>query len=276
MTIISAVLSENWIAVSSDSLRTTREEERRVVAVEDKLPKIAEVKGEKYHGAISWCGFAGDGDDMLPWFEKRAKRAGAIDTAQAFAEYLTTELNTHFKDVADKWKFEVSELEWIALHFTVFEWVDEAQSLIPEIFYIHNVTGDYKHSGGSVICQRHSRFHVPPKTDAPIDKHGEYQHRIDAFNFFRNKGMLIFNNPKPSLFSDFLEVVRQSIKNELLDVPNECYRLATDPIRYAAHILREGALPESYWVGGAIHSLLISKDGEFCWPSTIVDARPVN
>lgn len=272
MTIISAVLSENWIAVSSDSLRTTRVEERWIKVVEDKLPKIAEVRGKKYHGAISWCGFAGDGDDMLPWFQEKAKRAEKIDTAEEFANFLTAELNGHFSEIAKKWDLKVSELEWIALHFTVFEWVKKAQLLIPEIFYIHNVTGDYKHSGGEVICERHSRFHVAPKTNAPIQEHGEDEHRNAVLECLRRNNMLIFNNPKPTLFSPFLHMVRQAISNELLNAPTECYRLATDPIRYVAHILREGALPESYWVGGAIHSLVISRTGEFQWPSTIVDS----
>lgn len=41
--------------------------------------------------------------------------------------------------------------------------------------------------------------------------------------------------------------------------------IAAEPIRLVCHILRYGAEPNSYRIGGTVHCLVIGRNGELSW-----------
>lgn len=274
MTIISASLSKDWISVSSDSLRTTRADNRTVVVVEDQLQKIVEVKTSLFHGALAWCGYSGHQEDLFGWIRDQCADIPDETTAEIFAKNLTKQLNTRFEQLKKDFGVTLKDLPWIAIHMTVFEKVEGLDILVPELFYIHNVRGDYTHSGEDVICQRHARFHSEPKTSDALHLHGDIEHRRAVAKFlepdiFGRAKTILVNNPKPDIFSSLQNVVLVALQDKRI-LPQEFYKQATTvPIVLAANVLRHGALPETYWIGGAIHNLLISRAGSFIWSDPI-------
>jgi hypothetical protein len=179
MTIISAVLGENYIAVASDSMRTEwNEAENRYTVLEDKLPKIVSVP--KFPGVISWCGYSGWGsDDLLPWFQERANQAPQMETAEEFASFLTTELHDNFE--------ALGMVPGIALHFAAYEPRGTGNKLVPELFYIHTYNGAYDVAQGQkVLCQRHSYFTVT--RSEPNAEHRDEQYRMAVLQRIRLGG----------------------------------------------------------------------------------------
>lgn len=256
MTIISAVLGQDYIAVASDSFRTTPDgDNERYVVLEDKKPKIVYVP--KFFGAISWCGYMGWGDDdVLPWFEARAAQAPSKDSAEEFAEYLTAELNKDF--------------EWLkippglALHFAAYEPIGNEKTLVPELFYIHTYNGAYDvEPSQKVLCQRHS-YHTIAVV-APDASHRDETFRMQVLERVK-QGPLIYNNPEPNLFSPLAKLIWDQNKAFYsVDPATVSLLTASQPIRLVAHTLRYGALKNTYKIGGTVHCLLIRKTGDHSW-----------
>ncbi|MBP9092719.1 hypothetical protein KBI23_16975 [bacterium] len=193
MTIISAVLGEHYIAIASDSFRTEPGKGRKHFNILDsQLPKIVSVP--RFLGAISWAGYSGMGDDLLPWFEKLAKQAYRQKTAEKFADYLGKQLTNNFDD-------QVKKVPGIAVHFVAYEPLGSGGALVPEIFYIHTFNGDYKVKPGlRVRCQRLSYFTVSGETCEPTPEHRQEEFRMKVLARIR-QCPLVYSNPNPKLFA---------------------------------------------------------------------------
>jgi len=74
---------------------------------------------------------------------------------------------------------------------------------------------------------------------------------------------LLFNNPNPYVTRPIQEMVEKILKCEKIAEAAWFHEITTKPIVLASHILRHGALEKSTRIGGAIHSLLVSRSGDF-------------
>jgi hypothetical protein len=238
MTIICATLGQEWIAVASDSYRTSRKDDDTLEVLDEQSTKIVAVRNNKFHGAISWCGYCGEkndgSDDILLWFSEHASPNDDI-SAEEFANALTKDLNLFYEKYSERWKLPLR--------------------------YIHNVDGNYAHSGSKVICQRHSRFHALPATTAPIETHHQLEHRKTVHEFLKGHD-LMFNNPNPKVAAPIQALVQKGLERDGITGPAWYLQVTRDPILYAVHILRHGS-SEKTRIGGAVHSLLISRNGQF-------------
>ena len=131
---------------------------------------------------------------------------------------------------------------------------------------IHNVDGNYDRTANLVLCQRHSRFTASGETIPPVPEHREPEHRMAVLQSLRANGPLLYNNPNPKLFGPMAKLIWNQNRHRYHGEPESVsMEVAASPISYVAHILKYGAVPESYDIGGIVHCLVLGRDGGQSW-----------
>jgi len=257
MTVISAVLSKECIAISTDSLITVKEYNTSKV-IESKKSKI--IPFERKRAAISYWGLtiydkfttygfiqdhvnrAYDKDDLFTWSQKLGK------SLQKELDALTT------GDIG------------IGMHITGFERIDGYW--IPELILCSNYTDTTYSSTGRIKVTRRSFRHVAD--DREVEKHGDIAYRMQVKKFFDSGRILYFNNGDPLLFNPFADAMlkgleigkRRRVLNEE-DMAKMYRLLLTMCVRNVSELQTYFFEEGKRIVGGRPHNLSISVSGIF-------------
>ena len=139
MTVISAVIGKDIMAISTDSYKTKYIKSSDIYeVVEFKRPKILPVR--KFHCAISFWGLVDYGGWSLEKFLKYLVRISPDNLSlQEFAQYIADGLRTEIDRIIPGNK----RTKGFGLHVTGFE--QYKNMMIPELFLISNFDGiEYK------------------------------------------------------------------------------------------------------------------------------------
>jgi hypothetical protein len=264
MTVISCVITRYCTVHSSDSLITQLENENYKV-LESRRTKIVAVR--KWRGAMAYWGLAEYDQykwSTFNWLQKMASNSSRFASAEEFAKGLKDKLNEEIS----KMRFIKPKHSGIGIHLTAYEHVKDYS--IPELFLISNWT-DTSYQSVNADGFRLSRetygtiFNI-----ARIPQHQEVRYRLEVHKFLQESKWFIFNNGDPTMFNPaansilrMFELLAEQGKIAKAGEVGTYHAIARLPIEIVSRIQRDFCRKEARLVGGKLHDLAITPDGEY-------------
>lgn len=261
MTVISTVISRLCTVHATDSFLTRSGPGGGVEPEECEQSKIVRVP--HFRGAISYWGLAENGNwSTFDWLRQQAGRAQHFSSPEDFAANLASGLNGQLQCM----KFATPTDSGIGLHLTAYERIDDYW--IPELFLISNWTDpSYQSVHPEVSVSRetyHIAFQCPPRPE-----HRERELRLAVHQFLQGGQILMYNNGDPvlfnvvanALFGVFRELARRRILKSR-DSIELCRSMAKRPVQIVSDLQRDFCREDFRVVGGKIHDLAITPDGQ--------------
>jgi hypothetical protein len=264
MTVIATLITRRGTIHVTDSLITQRQQDGTYEALEWKNTKIVPVTA--WRGAMSYWGLASVGGQwtLLDWLREQVKKASNFDSAEAFANDVAQKLNR----VLSRWKLPRTRDAGIGIHFTAYERI--ADRWIPELFLISN-WGDTSYSSlrpAGVGVSRETYGTISGQ--GPRAEHFRPEFRVSVHDYILNQGWLRYNNGDPKLFNPIADTIMDMLgemnkRSTLRDVDRMKTQLslARTPVEFVSRMQLNFCLPETRVVGGAIHDLAISPEGDY-------------
>lgn len=281
MTVISTVLSRYCTAHASDSWVSVLKDDGTREVLDRETTKIICVR--RWAGAMVYCGLAVNQNrgrwSTFEWLRERASRAQQFAHPEEFAQSLGEQLN----QTLDKMIFRQPIDKGIGVYLSVYEHVDDY--LIPELFAItnfENTSYQELHRDGIHVTREtfnsvRDVYNNQLQGNSPFindnstrDEHSKPQYRHEVRKFLEAGGMLIFNNGDPVMFNsaanaifDMLRLGAYHRRLKPIKSPKAHRNLAKWPIDLVSRIQRHFFQDEFQLVGGKLHDLSITPDGEY-------------
>lgn len=269
MSVISAIITRYGTVHASDSLLTVLQSDGTHVPAEWEKSKIVRVP--KLRGAMAYWGLARYEDwSTLEWLQDQANKAKDFDLPEEFANHVKNKLNESFSAM----NFHEPLDSGIGIHFTAYKCFDDYW--IPELFLLTNYT-DTSYSAvhwDGVHLSRETygtmmtyleRKHIPPRPE-----HREAEFRLAVHRHLQEGGMLTYNNGDPVMFNNAARGISMmlrelSLRRNLIQSGNiEIYQqMVRTPIEVVSNIQKKFAREGTRLVGGKIHDLSITPQGEY-------------
>ena len=260
MTAISAFITKDWIGTASDSLVIEFHPKKNEISqIDFKKSKIVPIR--KFKAAAAFWGLA----KVEKWntYDFLIAQAAKADSFTSFEDFANT-LKAQLENKLNSIPVTNPDHKGIGIHLVGFESINNQD--VPELFLISNYTDlSYSHVGELAISRR--LFDTLPdelKTDATsIEKKRE---KIMAF--LNDGKAFIFNNGDPILFmpvaNTVLTIFNVVRTRNVLKTGEETFaKFVSSPIEIIKNI-QKGFFDKKYIrVGGKIHNLLITKQGDF-------------
>jgi len=260
MTAISALISKDWIAAASDSLLTEfYPDSNKIKHIEFKKSKIVPIR--KFKAAATYWGLAKVGQWRTYDFLKAlATDADKYNSLEEFAFNMRDKL----KEKIDNIKFKNPIHKGIGIHLIGYETINKVQ--VPELFLICNYTDTTYAKVGDLDISRNLYKTLPNefrKDGLSLDKQRE-----QIVDFLNSGRLFIFNNGDPTLFNPAANAIhnmfKTAIERKVMKKDyNNYMRLASRPIEMIKKVQNDFFEKDFVRVGGQIHHLLITKQGEF-------------
>lgn len=264
MTVIASLITRRCTVHATDSLLTEKQQNGTLKALEWGKTKIIPVTA--WRGAMSYWGLASvEGQwNILDWLKDKASMASNFDSAEAFAFDLASKLSI----VLSRWKFTKPEDAGIGIHFSCYERI--ADRWIPELFLISNWS-DPSYSSLKPTGIGYSRETYGTLSNQGFEvEHSQRQYRMQVHDYIFNRGWIRYNNGDPKLFnpiantilSMLAEMDKRRILRDMDDVKTQV-SLARTPVEFVSRMQRDFYLPGTRIVGGSIHDLAITPEGQY-------------
>lgn len=266
MTVIATIISDQCIAFATDSFITEPSGDGNHKIKESRQSKI--VGFQNLRAAACYWGLAKYGKwDTYSWLRDQVKISSQISTLQEFATHLHNALSNEFS----KLNFYHELDKGIGIHLAGYEYLDGYW--IPELFVCTN----YADTSYKNLCCLHltRETYINVAKDKPsrqqplsINQGSDLQER-KYVNEWLKSGFMTFNNGDPIQFNPIAETVLNSAKHlaaikklRIRDV--EFYRsLVKRPIEIVSAMQRDFCKKGTRLVGGRIHDVTITPDGQF-------------
>ncbi len=262
MTVISALITKDFIVAASDSLLTEIDRVRHVTRkVEFRRSKIVLLR--RYRACASFWGLAKYGNWRLYEFiEQKMHEAPPEYDFQRFADFLCEQLrhklnSFHFANIIDK---------GLGIHLVGYELVN--REYIPELFLISNYSNTKYSEIRDLKVSRNLYETMPSYLKDMHDNNQEKQLKVN--HYLKSGGYFIFNNGDPLMFNPaantLLNLYQIALRGGKLNVEPDnriAMKLVSSPIEFLKTFQQKFYKSESILIGGKIHRLLISNRGDF-------------
>ena len=265
MTAISAILTKDIIAISSDSLLTRYYKSvNRYEEIEHQKSKI--ILMEKYRAAASYWGLAKYGNEWTlgSFIRQRLEDAPRGETLKEFVERLRLALQKEIKG----FKFRRNLDSGIGIHITGFENIDGMD--LPELYLLTNFdtpTCDSLKPKFIGLPQVYST--IKNNLELPETQQNQERNIINTYLSSSEWHFLNFNNGDPIIYNSYSKAVIQSMMvlhqrfNIRMNKPEFIRAIARRPIEGIKMAQRDFMKHGQRVVGGKIHDILIHRDGTF-------------
>jgi hypothetical protein len=260
MTAISAIISNDGIAVASDSLLTKYDPKTgQTTHIEFKKSKIVPIR--RFTGALSYWGLAEVGLwKTYDFLKEKASNANGFNSFEDFANNLKDTLNLKL----NSFSIQNPLHKGIGIHLVGYEEIGDLK--VPELFLISNYLGTDYLSVGDMAISRNLYFQLPDHYKLNNPTFGEQRDQIKKF--LVNYGWFMLNNGDPILYNQaanaiqnmFIEAIRRS---SLKRDEKAIIRLASKPIEMVKEMQKDFFKKDTIRVGGKIHRLFITERGDF-------------
>ncbi|MCR4304664.1 MAG: hypothetical protein NUV63_10650 [Gallionella sp.] len=264
MTVISTLITRVGTVHATDSLITILKSDGQRDPIEWQRTKIVPVRA--WRGAMSYYGLAQiEGCwSTLDWLREQATKASTFATAGRFAYALADALNREIPALPIRREAD----KGIGIHFSAYEWINGYW--IPELFHISNWS-DPTYTGlrptgvgASADMSGAVSNHFPDLVNNEEAKRLAVHQAIQAGVWFQynNGDPRLFNSAAKAILDMFKELESRGI---LCDATNiETIRaLTTQPVEMVSNIQHGFCADRTRVVGGRIHDLAITPDGEY-------------
>jgi hypothetical protein len=263
MTVISAVITRQCIAVATDSLITQIKEDGSREPLEWERPKIVPILNKR--AAASYWGLATFGErwSTYDWMRSQAGEAKGFGNLEEFAVYLQGSLDAALSELP----LSNPNDRGIGIHLTGYEHIEGYW--IPELILLSN----FQDTSYSTVADH---IHVSRETyktafEVPLrEEHSQPDYRKRFNEYLKGGGMLIFNNGDPAMFNPAANSILSGVKTlkqrGILIHPDnkETYRsIAKRPIEIITNLQHDLCLEGHRVVGGKPHDLVITPDGDY-------------
>jgi hypothetical protein len=264
MTVISAIISKECVAIASDSLITQLDKNTFSKPYEYKKPKLV-----YYHHlkcCASYWGLAFNNNwDTYDWLESLKKEIGRYQTLEAFANYMKTSLEEHLKRMPNS---SDPRYGGIGIHLIGYEYIDGAW--IPELFFITNYAGTNYNELRPLGLSRETFGTIKKYNPDFVNGISDFtSERVKVQEHLNNNHILIYNNGDPLMFNPAFNTIFGLIKegqrrNTSKSKNNiEIYRLMVRrPIEIVKTIQKDFYRENQILVGGKIHDFVFDQNGE--------------
>ncbi len=259
MTVVATLITKACTVHASDSLITSLLPGGTVQAEEWEASKLVPVR--HFRGAMGYYGLAAYGDSWhtLTWLRARAAAAAEFPSPQAFAERLAMDLQAELERLGRP--HDVG----LGIHFTAYERIGD--HWVPELFHICNWLPGYRGvSSEGMRASRQTWGTISGRSDVGV--HGEPQYRLRVQRFLQGEGWLRYNNGDPAIFNTVANALQDAVEHlasrgqlRPLAVP-EYVALARESVELVSVLHRDLGRPDARRVGGRIHDIAITPDGE--------------
>lgn len=268
MTVISLLISHQCSVHATDSLITGFAQNGKREILEQQQPKIVPIK--HFRGALSYWGLAEYGPQqkiwrVYDWLKSKAQVATKTESPETFANLLADELS----EIIRRLRGFPQPHFGLGIHFSAYEYINNYW--IPELFLISNWT-DPTYSQIDTDGFRVSRhtYGAVASIVERLPEHREPEYRLRVHEYLQNGRLLMYNNGDPTLFNmtsgifsaafHILSDRKQLRKSADIKMYS---RMARRPIEVIANIQRDFCEPGTRMVGGKIHDLAITPNGEY-------------
>lgn len=266
MTVIAAVITRYCTAQASDSLITELRPDGTRVPKEWERTKIVAVP--HWRGAMAYWGLATYDAykwSTLDWLQERAQEANQYFSPEDFARVMTEMLN----EAISKMTFRRPLDAGIGIHFTAYEYIKNRW--IPELFLLSNFKDpSYRSLSDRVYLGRETYHHIDMNVNGPQPEHSEPKYRLKVHKYLQAGGMLVYNNGDPLLFnpaaSAIFAMIQELARRGKLDnhANIATYRaIVRRPIEIVSHVQHDFARKKTRTVGGKLHDLAATPNGEY-------------
>lgn len=202
--------------------------------------------------------------DTLRWLQDRASHANQFKSPEDFARDMTCKLNIEIYAMAFHRQLDAG----IGIHFTSYEYINNYW--VPELFLLSNFS-DPSYTSLHIDGVHLSRqtYGVVASVE-PQPSHRETQYRLDVHKRLLEGGFLLYNNGDPMMFNaaaDAILVMIQEIEQRRnLTEPDkiETYQqIARTPIELVSRVQERFVRKGNRVVGGRIHDLAVTPNGEY-------------
>lgn len=268
MTVITAIIGSDKIAIATDSLKTKYiKKSNSYIAVEFKRPKIIPVR--KYHAAISFWGLVDYGGWSLERFIKNViSSSDPAISLEGFAKYLANQLSEELDRIIPGNPI----IKGFGIHLTGFEYFRSIKT--PELFLLSNFTDPrYNRLKENIICARQLYPIVHRDTNTRSNDFGVQ--RGEIARFFQKGQVFKFNNGDPQLYNIIADAYHKGatlvrLRNRVNTMNIDQYRqFARGPVEIISDLQKQFAPKNQRLVGGKIHDLVITASGVFSSSSGI-------
>jgi hypothetical protein len=264
MSVISAILTKDFIIVSSDSILTFEVDGKKLID-DDSYTKPKYVSFPILKCIISYWGLAyiKVGQDKVwqtyEWLQSMIDKQLDFSSIEDFGKHLKNDLESVFA------KYHLrNPLEYgIGLHLIGFETFEDKQ--IPELYLLSNYKSPEYNAIGSLDLSRRTIFdlfkgQVP---DMPlIEQRKLYLHVLSQ------AGFSFYNNGDPIMFNLFANTYHNSVliaksRGKLKGALDKIFyiKLCSEPINQVSKFQKEYYLEGSVIVGGKTHTIVMNSDG---------------
>lgn len=264
MTVISTLITRVGTVHVTDSLITSLKPDGQQEPKDWKKTKIVPVR--PFRGAMSYYGLAHIEEcwSTLDWLCDQAKTANKYATAEQFAHALADALNREIKALPFRRELE----KGIGIHFSAY--IRISDYWIPELFHISNwydptytaLRSEGVGASGDISGKILEKF--------PELRGNEVATRVEVHKAIHSGIWFQYNNGDPRLFNmaakaifDMLEELDN--RGILRDTNNiETMRNLTKlPVKIVSNIQQEFCADGTRVVGGTIHDLAITPNGDY-------------
>ncbi len=264
MTVISAIISKECIAIASDSLITPFDKKTNTKPYEYKKPKMV-----YYHHlkcCASYWGLAFNNNwNTYNWLESLKKDVGKYQTLEAFANYMKTSLEEGLNNIPN-----ASDPKYggIGIHLLGYEYIEGIW--IPELFFITNYAGtDYKELKPIQLSRETFGTIKKYNSNFTNDTNEFNAQRKKVHEHLNNNHILIYNNGDPLMFNPALNAIYSLIKegekrktSKSKNNIETCRLMVRRPIEIIKSIQKDFYRENQIIVGGKIHDFVFDHAGE--------------
>lgn len=260
MTVISAVLTQKLIVVSTDSLIANISEDGRRIPIPGVINKPKYVCYPKLRCIASYWGLA----TIQPlntnkvvwktydWLKSKINIQDKFDNIKDFGQYLADDLDK----ILSKHSFEPPK--YLGIHLTGFEKIED--EYVPELFFISKSTSNKKSDYSRRIDLDRYNHELPEKSVLELRKEYSQLLKNGSFSLYNNGDNDLFNNFANSFHSAVLKAQSRGCLKEGLN-KSFYINLAKNPIKEVALFQRKYYIKGSISVGGKIHCVTMDIDG---------------
>lgn len=264
MSVISAILTKDFIVVSSDSILNFEVDGIKVID-DDSYTKPKFVSFPKLQCVVSYWGLAyiKIQDEKVWQTYEWLKSKVAVQDKFENVESLGNELKADLENVFDTHKLRNPIEYGIGIHLTCFETF--GNNIIPELFLLSNFKSQQYNAVGTLSLSR--RTYIDLSENQILHKSLEEQRKI-YFDILNQGKFSFYNNGDPEVFNVFANAYHSSVliakrRGKLKgSLDKEFYkRLASKPITQVSKFQKEYYVKGGVIVEGKTHTILMTKEG---------------
>lgn len=258
MTAIATIISRYCSAHASDSLITSTKNH------ENSAQDLKIIPVRRWRGAMSFWGTAKTGNDwtIQDFLGEQVKLAENCSAPQDFADMVSEALNRIPAIINDG----------IGIHFTAYE--NHGDRTVPELFQITNLElmrdSTYRIHRG-VTFRRETYAQIEVSSDRiSREHHGKIEYRMRVMQYLEEGGVFFFNNGSTKWVNLALTGILQAFdvaakEGKLRPIKDtiDHRKLISWPVEQVIKLQNDFFLKHAQLVGGQLHNLSISPEGNY-------------